>query len=135
MIHSLYCLAKLEPQQLEIFPKLKPFIVSGRQVIGKKVLLRLFEAMEKNICPSYPLKIAIIPKVTSRDSSSFNVTSQVEALLAIAPSTLLQSSAGADKDFAVLKDIVSKTTAYRLQLGRDSSSIPRLIKEMLAKTD
>jgi hypothetical protein len=59
-------------------------------------------------------------------------TSKIDALLALAPSTLLMMPLPEVAQFEMLARLVQSVPTYRLDLGTDLETIPRAIEPILA---
>jgi hypothetical protein len=59
--------------------------------------------------------------------------SPVEALKALAPSTLFQLIGASQKDLRAMAELVRKVPCYRLELGTDLAAIPRAIEQLLLR--
>ncbi len=74
----------------------------------------------------------VVPRITGREEHRLRPTSKIDALMALAPSTLLMMPLPEVAQFEMLARLVQSVPAYRLELGTDLETIPRAIEPILA---
>jgi hypothetical protein len=76
------------------------------------------------------LDAIVIPQITGGETRLVPV-SKIQALLAIAPTTLLQLPLAETQKISAFKSIIEKTPCYIIELGPDVRTIPDVIKQFL----
>jgi len=132
--HSLYNSTFLEPDHLERFPLLRPHALKGKYPYEKKVLILLAEILSLRLERAARIHAIVLPRVTHGLTSRLRPASKRDALLALAPSSLLvgQRTPGLH-GFNKLARLVEQTPCHWLELGRALDEIPCRVEELLAE--
>lgn len=77
--------------------------------------------------------MVLVPRIVGGLSTTAVPISPIEALKALAPSTLFQLIGAGQKDFRAMAELVRTVPCYRLELGTDLAAIPRAIEELLLR--
>lgn len=133
--HSVYCSAHVEPKHLERFPKLRPYAIPGKLAREDKSLILLSDLPGAILQSSVRLRAIVFPQVIDAPITCFRPTSQAQALLRLAPSSLgLLPYPGALADgFKTLSELVDRVPLYWLDLGRDLEQIPQAVDALFDK--
>ena len=131
MAHSLYCSAKLQPENLRRFPELRPLVRPAGSGDASKALLYLHEDFLAQLPPSLPIKAIVHPRVGEAAGSSWSRLSPAMALLALAPSTIFQLPGAGASAFDRLARLVGQVPSYRLDAGTDLNTIAPAIEHLL----
>ena len=132
--HSLYSSAKLLPEQVRRFPGLAPALVNGDKLGTEKALFLVLRSHPNSLQESFPLRAIVVPVISGGRSSRLERTSAGTALLALAPSTILQTLGAGQHALITMKRLVARIPAYVLHLGHDLDSIPRELQRALTRT-
>lgn len=132
LAHSLYSSAKVTRNGLTLFPELAPHVWNPNFSEREKAVLFLAHAFNEQIRSSLPITAILIPKITGTETRIVPAT-KMEALVAAAPTTLLQLPLAETNKLAVLKQIIEQVPCYFLELGPDIRAIPNVIKDFLDK--
>jgi hypothetical protein len=132
--HSLYSSAKVTRAGLRLFPELLPYVWNPNFEEREKAVLFLSDCFKNQIQASLPLSALLIPKITGGATQIVPV-SKTEALLAAAPTTLLQLPLAETEKLGVLRKIIESIPCYVLELGPDIRGIPDVIKTFLSNRD
>jgi len=133
--HSLYNSIFLESRHLRRFADLMPHAIKGRLPEEEKSVILLSQVFPEQLKRAVPIRALILPRVADTPVPHMRAASKGEALLALGPSSLLQipnkglGVQGLDK----LAQLVERVPCYRLELGRDLSPIPSLVKDVIAE--
>jgi hypothetical protein len=129
--HSVYSGAWVERDNLARFAALSAHVAAGLAP-EDKALVRLDEAHPERLVRSAEIRAIVLPRVTGLAASRVRPASQGEALLALAPSSivLFAPSPGAD-GVRQLGGLVRRIPAFWLELGTDVVSIPRAVDQVL----
>jgi hypothetical protein len=130
--HSLYGSSFVDAGHLERFPLFRGTAVKGKYPHEEKLLVLLSEFFPTSLKASCQIKAVVLPRVAGCSRSRFYRVSKGEALLALAPSSLItgQISSGA-KGFHVLTQLVDTVPSYRLELGVSVEEIPACMNELI----
>jgi hypothetical protein len=125
---SIYGVAKLDQGHLQRFPALaaqvrKPPKAESEQ---KSVL----DVRQASMRASLPVKAVIVPRITGGHSRLRPISSGA-AMLALAPSTVLQHPFGDGEVVAALADVVRRTPCFALDVGDDVTQLAQTVKEAL----
>lgn len=129
--YSLYSSAKVTRNGVNQFPELGQHIWNQNFGEQEKAVMFLSGAFEKQIRESLPLTAILIPKITGNETRIIKA-SKAEALVAAAPTTLLQLPLAETNKLFILKKIIEQIPCYFLELGPDIREIPLCIKDFLA---
>ena len=115
------------------FPTLLPAVQKRNDPPGEKALLLLDKMFSRQLLPSLPLRALLLPVISDQDISSLEPVSALSGIRALAPSTLQQIS-GPDPDaWRTITSLARQLPSFRLRLGRDPTSTPALICDLLDK--
>lgn len=131
--HSLYGSAQLDPGHLERFPRLAAHAIRGDGPREAKAVLLLGELPQVRLAGSVPIRALALPRVTDRSASELHPATKGEALLALAPSSLLAFPGQGPRALKRLRWLVERLPAYWLLLGPDLREIPQRMADLLAE--
>lgn len=131
--HSLYNSAKITRQGLDFFPELVPAIWNKHFSGNQKAIVFLDSLFPDQIKSSLPLAAVFIPRITG-GITTIVPTSKLEALVAIAPTTLLQLPLAETGTLSALKQIIKDVPCFYLNLGDDIKGTADVIKKFLGGT-
>jgi hypothetical protein len=128
--HGLYGTVKLWPETLQRLPSWREYVTTFDAEPEEKLIIDVARARPAALAPDLPLKAVVVPEV--RDAADARITrcSPADALLALAPSTLLQFPR-VEPHLDPLVRLVKQLPAYRLELGEDLMSGPAAISALL----
>lgn len=132
-VWSLYGSAKLVEAHLERNPGL--MTTEGAIVHEAKAVKRYgWPAREypDRVRLHAPIGALVLPVVTRASECRLLPSTAARALLALAPSTMFQSSALKEAAFALSSALVRGSTPYRLELGDGVERVPDMLAELIA---
>ena len=129
---SLYNSAKVTREGLELFPELKPGVWNPDFADNEKAVLFMSRLFPDQVKRELPLAAILIPRIRGGETKLVTA-SKIEALVAIAPTTLLQLPLAETNKIGAFKDIIQKVPCYFLDLGVDVRGVPEVIKKFLGK--
>jgi hypothetical protein len=133
MVHAVYAAAKLHTEQMRRFPELEPFIVNpDREAIEKGVAI-LHPHFSKQLPRSLPIAALLVPVIGETTETRIEPLSRGAALLALAPSTLLQMAAADTSGLGPMGELVRRVPCYRVTLGSDRTAIAAAIGNLLVQ--
>ncbi len=127
-VHSVYASAKLDHHSLSLLPHLCPYIINPDRLPDEKAVLMLHPHFD--ICRQAPIKAILVPRVVQHVITTLKPASRAEALLALAPSTILLLSSAGQPAMQRLKYFIQRLPVYGLELGSDLHAIPDVIQNI-----
>ncbi|MBI3785892.1 MAG: hypothetical protein HY270_21070 [Deltaproteobacteria bacterium] len=133
--HGLYGSAWLDPMHARRFPALAVHAVPTGSAVETKSLLLMSDAPEIHVASAAPLAALALPRIVDRAAAPPVRATRAEALLVLAPSTVLQLlPRGGRRELERLARLAEQVPAYWLELGHDLGAIPGHVEEILAAT-
>lgn len=132
MVYSLYSSGKLHFADLVHFLRFQRALTSEAYIQADKALFFFAEQFCDQIVPALPLKAILLPAIITNTHTTWHVLSPAAALLAVAPSTVLQLVGNKSQSLQQLGRLVRQLPCYRLALGRELHAIPSAIAELLS---
>lgn len=133
-VFSIYSSAKAEPAVLDRMPKLRELVASmPLSERDDKALLDLHADGRGRMLRSAPLRAIALPRIVEGDETGVQQCSPGEALVAVAPSTLLQLPGNGEPLMRLLSTTIRSVPCYRLDVGADPERIPAAIHSLLAR--
>jgi hypothetical protein len=130
--HSLYCVAKLIGEEdLQRLPRLAAWVSNQRRAAGDKLLIPLDRCAGGQLLRGFPVKAVLVPRITGGTQTRARPISAGEALLALAPTSLLQFAGSRTGTLGAMARLVKRVPAFVLELGSDVARIPPAILRLL----
>ncbi len=130
--HSLYGSTFLDADHLERFPSLEPYAMTSLYPAEEKRMVLLSQIFSPRLMKATPISVVVLPRVVPDGRSMLRDASRAEALLALAPSSLLMFKIGSGiSGFRKLAALVERVRCYRLDIGRDVNEIPARVEKLL----
>jgi hypothetical protein len=129
--HSLYSSTWLMANHLTRFPKLIPHAIYARDPEQEKSLVFLSDVYSAQLRTVAPIRIIVLPRVTGALSPRARPASRAEALLALAPKSLILLPSSGAKGMENLVQLVEHVPCFWLELGQDLSEVPNRIEELI----
>jgi hypothetical protein len=127
-VHSLYSSAKLEWDNFDRHPKLfRP----GNSRADPKALAFLARDTPERVARGFPVRALLLPTISGRHETRVVPTTAARALLALAPSTMLQMPGHDQRSLGAMARLVDGLPAFRLELGTDLSAIPDAVETVI----
>jgi hypothetical protein len=131
--HSLFSTVRLERHQMARFRDLSEEALVSRDPLDPKSLLFLPRIFPERLPRSAAIRVLLLPRVVDAEVSRLAPASRAQALLALAPSTVIAALGPGVQGFERLARLVRSVPTYWLELGRDLRSIPACVEEALAR--
>ena len=132
LVYNLYSAVKLEAQDLDRFPALRPHVANRDALDHQKAVVYLHEAAPDALRDGLPVRAVLVPQVTGERDSAVVATSGVAALAALAPSTLSHLKTERADIFQKLSRFMNRVGhSYTLRAGTDLAQIPTVIERIL----
>ena len=133
-VHSLYSSAKLKGiPDFERFSDLLPLVVNRDHLERQKALVLLNDAYREKIATGFPLRAILVSRISGRPETTIEPTTPIEALRALAPSTLLQLPGDGRETMTHLSALVRRVPAYTLHAGTEMRGIARSVEGLLKR--
>ena len=132
--HSIYNSVFLKSSDLARFPSFSPYLIKGLSH-EEKCAVVLSQVCPERLARLIPIRALVLPRVVDTAHPKFYPASKGEALLALGPSSLMQipnRRLGA-YGFEKMAHLVESVPCYWLELGRDSTTIPDLVGDILTE--
>ncbi len=131
MAYSIYNSGHLELNNIENFPKIKSFIEIGDINQNNKPYLFLSPIFKDKVKRSTEIKAIIVPLVTKNKSANYYPISSVEAIKALAPTSLVQLNTRGINSLQSLANLTRKFPNFCLELGSDFEDISFKVKNII----
>jgi hypothetical protein len=130
-VFSIYSSAKVEPATLGRIPELGELVVAMPEREDDKAILDLHSKDTGKMLRSAPLKAIAIPRIVDGTETRTAPCSTAEAMVAVAPSTMLQLPGNGPAVMRLLSETIRSVPCFRLEVGSEPSQIPRAIEQLL----
>ncbi len=131
-VYSLYNTAKLNGEaDLQRFPHLRELVQNPVRGDDEKAVLFLAQHFPDQIAAGLPLRGIVVPHIRPGSKTAIADASPIEALRALAPSTLFQLSGTGTTALGTMSALARSVPCYKMTLGADIETIPRLIRSLL----
>ena len=130
-VHSLYCTAKLNWDQVTRFPKFAG-LIAGTDIAGtEKAVLYLHPARHEQIAQSLPLRMILTPRIADRPRTEPEAISRPALQQAAAFTTLAQLPRASARTQDFIDRLLDRLPGRQLALGQDLDGIAKAIVRLL----
>lgn len=135
-VYSLYNTAKLKGavDLAERFPHLTPLLSNGDRLNEEKAMVFLQKHYPEKLSLGFPIRAILLPCVTGKPETAVRSINAIQALKALAPSTLFQTTGTGQEAFQMMSTLVRKIPCYQLELGTNIAQIPEVISSLLTSS-
>jgi hypothetical protein len=133
-VFSIYSSAKVESATLDRLPGLGGLAAKMPDDEGEKAVLDLYADRPERMMRSAPLRAIAIPSIVDGPETRSHPCSAAEAMVAVAPSTMLQLPGNGEALMRMLSATVRSVPCYRLEVGSDPARIPATVHSLLDLT-
>jgi hypothetical protein len=131
--YSLYGTGKLNPDQAERFPDLVSGPLLNPARMGEeKTLFLVSRRRPERMIDRFPLRALVVPMIDG-GPCRVEAVSAGSALLAMAPSTVLQRQGAGAPVLATLADLARRLPTYALHLAPDPHDAPPVLAELVER--
>jgi hypothetical protein len=129
LVHSVYATGKADSDSVGRLPgHLQEAFSATRLCDASKMVLFLAETFPGAVLRSFPLRALVFPHIGDRNTrADLEPMSPMEALRAVAPSTIFQMPGERAAGFSRLSAVVRAVPCHRLQLGPDPTHAHHLL--------
>ena len=130
-VYSLYNSAKVHRNEINHYPLLMNHSTINIIPDTEEALFFLNRRFGNRLKSGFPVKTVLLPYVTGLNDSDLIPISPAEALLSLAPSTILQLRERENHSIREMSRLVSLVPCYTFLLGTNKSKIIECIKKVL----
>jgi hypothetical protein len=127
---SLFCSGKLEPDHATLLPHLPAPSFAGDGAVEEKSVFYVAERYPERMCRGFPLRAIIAPRVRG-DRPDVRPLASVQALTALAPSTLFQLVPARQEALSAMARLLEDIPAFALDVGGPTELIPPALETLL----
>lgn len=131
MGYCLYSTAKLRRNTYSFLPHLAAYETRWKNSEPDKAVFFLSEAFEKTIVERFSIKAILLPQVVDAEETTWVPAKALDALKALAPSSIFLIPGAGRRKFEQMSRFVRKIPAYHLRLGRDHGRIPEVVSRLI----
>jgi hypothetical protein len=125
--YGIYSSAKLNADNIQRVPHLMPTL-SNRDCMDKeKAVFFLYPYFAKKIATGFPVRAILLPRISGGIKTTLTPASPMEALKALALSTMSQLARAGRESVQIMHLFVHRVPCYHLDLGTDLTRIPNVI--------
>jgi len=128
--HALYAFGKTGPASLRLLPELGGALVPGGPTPEGKELVDVGAARPGALRHTMRLAAIVLPRVAAATGAPVRIT-PAEALMAIAPTTLLQLPGSGPADLSAMAELSRGLPAYRLDVGPEPDEVVAAVRAVL----
>ena len=133
--HSLHATAKLAADSLMLLPQLADHPAVRRPAGAAKYVLDVSALRPEGLRHSSQVSAIVIPDVQPRRPAAIEPVTPGAALLAMAPTTVLQAPGPTAAELGPLAKLASRVPAFRLVLGGSPDEALPLLRQILDRAD
>jgi glycosyl transferase family 2 len=134
-VYSLYNTAKLNPDQMDKFPSLVPYVTNDRFLGEQKAVMRLHPHFSSQLAPSMRLRAVLAPRFGDSEETSFAPASKLHLRRAAAFTTMSQLPYAGRYTNEFINRMVDEVPGLEIALGRDLKGVVHAIEDLLLLPD
>jgi hypothetical protein len=134
-VYSLYSTAKLNPDQVERFPGLRPQLANEMFLKEEKAVIHLHPAFTGQVARVLPLKAIATPVFGTGPVTTFHPTPAARLMRSASFTTLAQLPHAGQRLHEAIERMVRTLPRAELRLGNDLEGIPGTVRELLAASE
>jgi hypothetical protein len=133
-VHSLYCTAKLNWDQMARFPRFADLVKNHDRRENEKAVMYLYPEMHEQIVASLPLRAILTPRISGRQQTELAEIPIPALQRAIALTTMWQLPHTGRHTQQFINRLIDRLPGLRLALGCNLDSIADVIVPLLANS-
>ncbi len=130
-VHSLYCTAKLNWDQVARFPRFAGLIGDADMPASEKAVIHLYPEMWEQMTGSLPLRMVVTPRIADRPQTGPEEISRLALLRAATFTTLAQLPRASGRTHQFIESLLDRLPGLQLALGSDLDGIAEAIVRLL----
>jgi hypothetical protein len=132
-VYSLYSSGKKRSDDLKRLPELARFIANSENVSEEKAVYFFYPELKNELLAESHIKAIVTPVLRGEKEATLEEIPKMEAVLAMAASTVFQLPSAGQKALASIAGMAGGLPCYRLNVGNNVATVPAAIKELLKK--
>jgi hypothetical protein len=128
---TLFSSCCIHRENMRRFPDLRSLVSEPNYPEEEKLMLVLADRFRDSFVASVPISVILLPRMSGNRATSIRPASRVEALMSIAPSSLLLMPEATSDAFGLIARLVDLVPAYWLELGGSRDEIQAAIKPLM----
>jgi len=128
--HSLYATCLLANDHINRFPSLDRVARPPNHGIEVKSVAYLADHQDARFAADTHISAVILPKVVDRSRTTYRTARPMEAMLALAPTSVIILPGAAPSSLDKLSKLVTSVPAYWLELGHDVGQIGPIVRQI-----
>jgi hypothetical protein len=133
--HGFYASCLLDSGHMRRFPQLLPHALPPNRPEEHKHVMYLSQAFPANLESRNTINAIVMPRVTGGPVTGWKRASPIDALRAIAPTSVMYLPRPSRDAFDRLAGLVASVPAYWLELGTNVSTIAPAVRSLVASLD
>jgi hypothetical protein len=129
--HGFYASCLLDSHHLTRFPDLAEFSHAPYLPEERKHVVYLQQCFGQSLRHKQPIRAIAMPRIVDQQHSSFEKASKVQALKAIAPTSVMYLPRPSKAAFETLSDLVETVPAFWFNSGRDVDQIGSVVRSFV----
>jgi hypothetical protein len=130
---SLYCTAKLNPDQVAEFPALSELVRNAERLDREKAVLYLYPQFESRIVAEMPLKAIVVPQLADLDEHRFIPAPIWKIQRDTSFTTMCQLPHVGRHTHELIGRLSCAVPGYTFEVGKDLSTIPHAVSGLLER--
>jgi hypothetical protein len=127
-VHSLFSAGKVQPDHLEAFPDLAPFVANRDELPTEKPVWFLERHFPERMARSARAVAVLVPQVTGERETTVVPMRPAAALGALAPSTIVQLSGADQWSLSAIAGFLTLVPSFRLRSGTDLRGVADAVR-------
>jgi len=128
--HSLYATCLLADDHIKRFPSLEWIACPANQDFEVKSVAYLADHKGARFAADTDITAVILPRVVDRPRTTYRAARPMEAMLALAPTSIIILPGAAPSSLDKLSELVTTVPAYWLELGHDVGQIGPTVRQI-----
>lgn len=128
--HSLYATCLIANDHIRRFPDLSAIAHKPNHEIEHKSVAYLSDHPGGRFATETPIAAVVLPRVVDQPETAFRPAKPMEAMLALAPSSIIILPGAAPRSLDKLGDLVTTVPAFWLELGHDVRDIGPTVRRI-----
>ncbi len=128
--YGLFATCLLNEHHIRRFPDLLAHAHRPYHPEEDKVVLYLADAFPRSLAATTRIAALVLPRVVDSETTRFRPATRTEALMAVAPTSVMYLPRPSAKAFHRLAALVETVPAYWLELGRHVDEIPGCVERL-----
>lgn len=130
-VHCIFSSAKLNADNIQKVPHILSTISNLDRIDSEKAVFFLYPFVAAKIVKGFPLRAILLPCIAGKKETRLRQASPMEALRAIALTTMSQLARAGQASLQIMHRLVHQVPCYHLELGTDLARIPEVITGLL----